>query len=57
MLYVIALLCITIFGWFGFVMAVDALEALWIGDFKKAIWPGIGFSAVVACFIIGVKIK
>ena len=55
MLYIIALLCITIFGWFGFVMAVDTFEALWTGDFKNAIWPGIGFSAVVACFVIGVR--
>ena len=55
MLYITALLFITIFGWLGFVMAVDAFEALWIGDFKNAIWPGIGFSTVVACFIISIR--
>jgi predicted tellurium resistance membrane protein TerC len=55
MLYIIALLCVTILGWFGFVMALSAFEALWIGDFKNAIWPGIGFSAVAACFILSVK--
>lgn len=55
MLYITALLCITILGWFGFVMAVDTLEALWVGDFRNAIWSGFGFFAVVACFIIGVR--
>ena len=55
MLYIIALLCITIFGWLGFVMAVDAFEALWIGDFKNATLSGIGFSVVVACFILSMK--
>ena len=55
MLYILALLIITIFGWFGFLMAVDVIEALWIGEFKKAIWPGIGFAAVIGCFIIGMK--
>ena len=55
MLYILALLIITIFGWFGFVMAMDAFEALWLGDFKKAIWPGIGFSAVVGCFVISMR--
>ena len=55
MLYITGLLCITIFGWFGFVMAVDALEALWTSDFKNAIWPGIGFSAVVGCFAMSMR--
>jgi|GEM_PF-4683730 len=55
MLYITSLLCITIFGWFGFVMAVDAFDALWIGEFKNAIWPGIGFFVVVGCFIISLK--
>ena len=52
MLYVLALLSVTIFGWFGFVMAVDTFEALWVGDFENAMWPGIGFFAVVGCFVL-----
>jgi len=51
-LYVLALLSVTIFGWFGFVMAVDTFEALWVGDFENAMWPGIGFFAVVGCFVL-----
>jgi hypothetical protein len=36
-------------------MAVDAFDALWIGDFENAIWPGIGFFAVVGFFIISIR--
>ena len=55
MLYILALLIITIFGWFGFLMVVDVFEAFWFGEFKKAIWPSIGFAAVVGCFVISMR--
>ena len=54
-LYVMALLSVTIFGWFGFVMAVDTFEALWVGDLENAIWPGLGFFAVVGCFVMSMR--
>ena len=54
-LYVAGLLAVTIFGWFGFVMAVDTFEALWVGDFENAMWPGIGFFTVVGCFVISIR--
>ena len=54
-LYVIGLLSVTIFGWFGFVMAVDTFEALWVGDFANAMWPGIGFFVVVTCFVVSMR--
>jgi hypothetical protein len=50
-----ALLSVTIFGWFGFVMAVDTFEALWVGDLENAIWPGLGFFAVVGCFVMSMR--
>jgi len=55
MLYILALLIITIFGWFGFLMVVDVFEALLLGEFKKAIWPGLGFVTIVGCFVIGMR--
>ena len=55
MLYILALLIVTIFGWFGFVMVVDLFEAVWLGEFENAIWPAIGFFVVVGCFVLGMK--
>ena len=55
MLYVTGLLLVTIFGWFGFVMAVDTFDALWVGDFENAIWPGVGFLVVVGCFVTSMR--
>lgn len=57
MLYILALLVITILGWFGFLMLIDVFETVWLGEFKKAIWPSIGLATVVGCFVIGMRSK
>ena len=53
MLYLLGLLIVTLFGWFAFVMALEVFEALLIGDFVNALWPGLGVFFLAVTFVLG----